>query len=56
MRPDTERAIRRLERYHVRIPGSLFKGAIFACLGLAAFTVGLWLIGFISRHLEALFR
>ena len=34
MRPDTERAIRRLERYHVGIPGCLFKGALLYGLGL----------------------
>jgi len=56
MHPDTERAIRRLERYHVGIPGCLFKGALLYGLALAAVAVGLWFLGFISRQLDALFK
>jgi hypothetical protein len=56
MHPDTERAIRRLERYHVGIPGCLFKGALLWGLAVAAVAIGLWFLGFISRQVDALFR
>ena len=55
MRLDTERAIRRLERYHVGIPGGLFKAALLYGLAIGAVAVGLWFLGFLSRLLEALF-
>ena len=56
MHPDTECAIRRLERYHVGIHGCLFKGALLYGLALAAIAIGLWFLGFISRLLEGLFQ
>jgi hypothetical protein len=56
MDPETEKAIRRLERHHVGAPGCLFKGALLYGLILAALAVGLWLIGYISRHREVLFK
>jgi hypothetical protein len=56
MCPNTERAIRRLERYHVGIPGCLFKGALLWGLAVAAVAIGLWFLGFISRQVDALLK
>jgi hypothetical protein len=55
MDPETEKAIRRLEKYRVGVPEFFFKGAVLCSLILALMAVGLWLVGYLSRHLEAIF-